>query len=368
MKRIHCSSLPRVLSCPASLRAAEVHIDAGDSDASRIGSAVHAALAHYVLGGEVPDLDALSLKFGVERAQVAPLFFIGRRILADYEDAFTVDAVEVKAEDRIAPDIMIVGTGDIVGTTDAGELLIWDWKSGVPTADHRAQLLGYAWLWREKAKTGSAKLAICYLRDQSVEITDINMDEGLEEFERMVADAVAHPDTYNPTWENCRFCGRQSDCPARRQLIRSAVLDMAVSDKIEALAPADLAALYPKVKLLEQALTHYHATLRNVVTVNGPQLTGDGRELRFQDRHRVEILLEPAWPVLLEQFGNVEVFTDALSVSRPALCDLVRGGVGRGQKGAAVDEFMLKLSQAGALRTAESTALVAAKIRGDDDE
>ena len=361
---IHCSSLPRILSCPASLDTdKKVELRSADSDASLIGQAVHAALAHYVQTGEVPDLDTVSLRFGVSRDQVAPLFFIGRRIWDDYSDALDVCGVEQQCGELLAEGLQLTGTADVVADTEGTSLLIWDWKSGVATADHRAQLLGYAWLNRRSAPSGRIKLAVCYLRDQSVEITDIDLKTDLVEFERQVAWAVAHPNTFCPSWENCRFCPRQSDCPARRTLIRATVADLSTVEKLDALAPADLGVLYPKVKLLEGAIKHYHATLRNAVSATGPIPTGDGRELVMKTKPRSEILPQPAWPVLLKWMGDADVFSDALKLKKGELCSLVSDATPQGQKGKAIKAFLDELAEAGAIRASESLVLSAVKIK-----
>ena len=47
MTEIHCSSLPRVMACPASLVPPAVRVET-ESEAARVGTAVHEALACHV--------------------------------------------------------------------------------------------------------------------------------------------------------------------------------------------------------------------------------------------------------------------------------------------------------------------------------
>src|SRR5262249_20861825 len=80
---VHCSSLPRIRSCPASIEAPAVPIDSS-GESSRIGSAVHAVLAKWIKRGYDPDaLVEQAVKWQVDRDELNHLAYMGWKFWLD---------------------------------------------------------------------------------------------------------------------------------------------------------------------------------------------------------------------------------------------------------------------------------------------
>jgi hypothetical protein len=76
-KPIHCSSLPRVFDCPASIDAPEIDVQSS-SEVSRLGSAVHWVLSEWITYGYAQDriLEAVEA-WEVERDELSRLASLG---------------------------------------------------------------------------------------------------------------------------------------------------------------------------------------------------------------------------------------------------------------------------------------------------
>lgn len=335
---IHCSALPRILSCPQSRHAPTVRIE-DESPEARIGSAAHEALAAEVRGDYV-DIEPIAQRHGVEPDAIRPLYFTGRQIWRKYEQALTAVRVEEEASLVLDPDgaFKLIGTADVVAETDNGTLVVLDWKTGAE-GDPWAQLLGYAAMHFQPGHQ-LCKCIAAWLREQIVEIRDYEPIE-VNDFFAQVIEAL-NSDTYNPTPQNCRFCGRRHECPARTALVRASISDFLAEAKSRVPAPERLARLYPQVQLLKQALDQYQAVLKATLEEHGPLPLGDGRQLVLEEARRES--LSPA--AVLKELP-VETVLPALSVSRPKLCRVIADGALRGQKKKAIDEFMSRLREQG---------------------
>jgi hypothetical protein len=361
MKELHCSDLPRVCRCPASLTPPSLTIR-GSNPAAAIGSAVHEALAD-VPNGKRPDLLAISEKYGVEKDAVIPLFYAGVRLLEELSPNLDVIGTEVRLETELlfeGETVRVLGTADLLATVkdDPGILLVADYKSGVEK-NFTEQLQGYAVLAHRKyADIERFKLAVLMLRSGETIIVDMDPAEALADLKTKLARSLASPNTYSPSFDNCSFCPRAIECPGRTALVRQSVLDLTTAQEtMDAAPPAVLAGLYDKAKLLEKVLEHFQATLRNAVMQAGELSVGDGRVLYFKDRNQSPIDAAKAWPVLIQQFGSVEKFADALTIGKGELCDTIRRMVPKGKGAGAIREFMAALDAAGAVEHKTSKVL-----------
>lgn len=352
MLTVHCSALPRVLHCPASLVAPGLVVE-GKNEAASIGSAVHEALASRVRGGQ-PDIAEIAAKHGISKDAVFPLYFTGSRIWEEYAGGLAVIGTEMKLSSEFEDGITLQGTADVVARAHQEAkptLLIVDWKSG-KEGNYEDQLKGYAVMAAKDWPSRAIKLMVVYLRDQVVEIVDVDPAEAGRDLSDRLQWAVEHQDRFCPSYESCAYCPRQIECPGRTALVRQAVLDLStIEQKLNTLAPASLAALYPKAKLLEKVLDHYHATLRNAAAVApGGLPIGDGRVLRVEEKERSEIVAGKAWPILVELF-TVKAMSDAgaLDIGKGALCELVRSKAPRGEKAEALRRFMDRLEAVAAI-------------------
>ena len=363
---LRCSSMPRILKCPASAVAPDIEIE-GDRAVAMIGRAAHEALAAHVRGG-APDFDAIARKHGAERDTFAPLYYVGRRIWDERKSAIAIIAVEQKMAAEILPGVILQGTGDIIARAVREEvptIVVWDWKSGA-IADHRDQIISYAWLASREWPTERVKGVLCWLRDQLADIDDIGMDE-LEKLPERIREALDHPDRFCPGPQQCQYCPRRFDCPARTALVRQSVESLTAASALSksiglvALDPAALAALWPKVKMIKAALEQYDEVVRARVKEAGALPVGDGTELVITEVERTEIVPARGIPVLVERFGGIEAIMPAIRLGKSEIGNLASAQAPRGMKKAAITELMGALEAAGALVITKSGRLTVRK-------
>ena len=346
---IRCSALPRILECPGSLTPPIISLLTDNADAA-VGRAAHEALSLMVKKAEV-DLKKIAKKHEIPIDQIAPLYFIGRRIWSEYEDALVIIAAERHMMREIIPGVELGGTPDIIARAvqEARPTIVpWDWKSGVMVRC-RDQLIGYAWLFKKDWPSEYAKAAVCWLREQMVDIEDIGIDE-VDALPDRIREAIAHQERFSPNYDSCKYCPRQHECPAHTALVRKSIDTLSeIRERFEALPPAELASLYPKAKLIEGFLKHYHATLRNTVAIASELSTGDGRKLTIQPTERQNLITETALPLLTKKLGSLEDVYPAIKLSRKEAIGLVRDAAPRGPKKEAQEALMAELDEAGAI-------------------
>jgi hypothetical protein len=346
--------------------ASDIEIE-GDRDVALIGRAAHEALAVTVKGGD-PDFGAIAKTHGVERNSFAPLYYIGRRIWDEYRGGLAVIAIEKQMAAEILPGVTLQGTGDIIARAvqEAVPTIVpWDWKSGA-MADHRDQLIGYAWLATREWPAEHVKGVLCWLRDQVADVDDIGMDE-VERLPERIREALDHPDRFCPGPDQCLYCPRRFDCPARTALVRQSIeslVEASAASKslgLIALDPAALAALWPKVRMIKGAMAQYDEVVRARVEEAGSLPVGDGTELVLKDVERTQILAAQGLPVLIERFGGLEAVMPAIRLGNEEVADLAKAGAPRGGKKAAVEELMAELKAAEAVVVTHSKRLAAQK-------
>lgn len=349
MIEIHCSALPRILKCSASLVRPDIVIG-GDNEAARVGSAVHEALAESVKAG-YPDLQALAAKHRIDKAQLAALFWAGKRLWEELAPALSVIGTEVEMRAALTPEIGIIGSADVVAHAvrePRPTLAILDWKSGVE-GDFDAQLLGYAVMAAQQWPSQNLKAIIIWLATETIEVRDLDPEAARSDLTKRLTDAVAHPERFSPDYDSCAFCPRAIDCPGRQALVRQSVTALTeVQDQIGQLTPAALARLYPKVKLIQRVCDLYEATLRNAVALAPDGLpTGDGKVLILSEQDRSTILARQAWDALTEAVGDK--LLDCVTINKGAVAEVIKDEAPQGLKGGAVKKFFEHLDRLGAL-------------------
>ncbi len=350
MRTFHCSALPRILRCPASQVPPEIVIES-DNVAGRIGQAVHEMLADYI---NIPAnchnvefaLSGVCNKYQVEADQIAPLFYIGKRIWDEHiQPTLMVIGVE---QPLVWPDGAITGTADVLAyIEDSPAAVIVDWKTGSPTADHRDQLIAYGKCALLDSEFERTKIITVWLRDQFFDVEDIT-PEDIADWEKRLTYAREHPEEYCPG-EACTWCPSKYECKARKQLVQTAATDF-VGASEDATVPAKLGSLYFHAGILQEALDRYYKAVKATIGASGPIPLGDGRSLGLIDVTQRPISLIPALPVIQEHFGSLEGIAPALKVKKGELTKLVGAQADRGQKGKAIKAFMDSLQEAGAIR------------------
>ena len=161
MTTIRCSSLDRIIACPASLQAPDSVIIDEAGEPARIGSAVHEALACAIKCDPV-DLDHIARVHGVEVKSFAHLYGAGKRVWGEIEAAIDLwpGAVEACYEMELMPGVTLTGHPDALGAqcawvdddkyADTPCLVIPDWKTGNKLQSYHYQQRGYAALAFDK--------------------------------------------------------------------------------------------------------------------------------------------------------------------------------------------------------------------------
>jgi hypothetical protein len=367
---IRCSALPRILQCPGSITPPETTLVV-DRGVAQLGRAAHEALALLVKKSPV-DLTAIAKKYEVPEKQLAPLYHIGRHSWAEYEEDVAVAACEQRMSREILPGVILAGSADIILRVISAKrptLLVWDWKSGA-ISDHRDQVIGYGWLVIEDWPAEHMKAGICWLRDQIVEIEDIDIAE-INRLPERIQEALNHPNHFSPNFDACKYCPRQHECPAYIALIRQIITAFSSGDiQVNSLAPAELSMLYNRVQFLKKFLEHYDDVLRNQITLSGALPIGDGRIISLQPRERKSIITEKALPFLQERLGGPEELFPAISINKNDLIGIVRDRAPRGQKKAAQEALMSDLADAGAIDITPYSRLTVSKKEeeGNNDD
>ncbi len=379
MITIRCSSLPRIMSCPASLEVGEVQIQSSSDNAS-IGSAVHEVMADIIRSGDfnMPDLYPYSARHGVDVEEIRFLCWRGLAIWKQFANSL-VD-IDVENEEKTAIESTENGTyktfltghvdvsAKMYDEEDEGRGVIIDWKTGIER-DSDAQLMGYAALHFLGWPVG-VKIITANLRENIVTIFD-KTDEDIYQFVESVADVVnMEQKPYNPTADNCQYCPRRLDCPAKAKLAESSVMAMAsVHSNHSLTTPEQLAGLYDAAESLSRTLEQYKDALKMAVKDEGSLKLTDGRVLTLEECERETISANCDFWLTAQTFigGTEEAETadkigeDAFTVKKQAVIKAVRDAAPKGEKDAAEKRFMKELRSAGCVKTTKFDKIVCRK-------
>src|SRR4030042_5671960 len=168
---IRASKMPLFLTCPQSLkRAPEIPIDS-DSEIARLGTAVHEAMANYVMNNRV-DAGELAEKHGVDLKELSILFAFGRQAWEELSPYFPTPEVEESMEATLNKVFCLRGRADVFQlATDAIHII--DWKSGYKKTNYWPQLLAYGYLAARQYGVPKAIVTLVWLRDRTMITKDI---------------------------------------------------------------------------------------------------------------------------------------------------------------------------------------------------
>ena len=317
---IRCSSLPRILACPASLVPPAQDIR-GDDEAARIGSAVHVVLAAWLTNSNV-DMAAVARAYRVDVDDIAPLVGVGRRLWDDYQGALgNPEMIEAMLSMPLGDFVLLTGHVDVSDYTAKGEPYVWDWKTGSQSADYKAQMRGYA-LLRSKGERDVLTLT-AWLREGVVDV-DIVTVADMGQLRRDITEAMRHRDTFR-TGPHCGFCPRRLECPALAAERRAAIATFLPAVNAAPAPPAErLAELKPKADMLRRALDAYDKALRRALEEAGTLPLPDGRELYLAERRREKVVMNTVTWDILETYLGKDGILDVLDVNKKRALDAVR--------------------------------------------
>ena len=336
---MRCSKLPLYSECPSSASEWERPIESS-SDASDLGTVVHAVLAAMVRGEE-PELFAVARPSGVDVGEVERLFAYGKKAWKEIGPSVHDPIVEQPLDGA-----GLTGTCDVMSTS--GQVVVIDWKSGQVYRDHREQMRGYAALVRGSRNHDQSviKAVIVWLQLGFFEVYDFTEDDTDSllaiDLPRL---ATKIGKSYNPN-ADCSFCRGRAECRAKADYERMAANALAVIEPT-ALTRDKLAALYPQAKLLEKAVESYTEMLRAALS-DGPLVLPDGRQIELKKMVKQEILAREAWPVMAEVLSDDEL-AQCCTITKGKLMDAIGAKAAKGCKGRDQMQMLDRLRDAGAI-------------------
>lgn len=374
MNKIRASSLPRIMSCPASLKRPEVWIEPRREEAE-MGTAVHAVLDDIVKSSmeSVPDLDPYIKKFEVDADELRFLAWRGMEIWNTFKPMLDEQSIESERELvlTISDEHRLVGHVDVcafLADTDQSTLVVIDWKSGYVEREYMSQLMGYALLayWNQEHsddvnyKPQAVKIVTAWLRAGTWDVLDVT-PEGLDDFEWRLIEVVEMQDEkFSPDDAHCIYCPRASECPAKAQMIQSAIRNLWPAEyKAHNLTDRDkLGVLYSQAQSLKRVLKDYDDAIKDSIRKEGPISIPGGGALSLQEcirqtihyddaaGHAIAPHLGVAAGKIIEALGG-----GALTLSKDALLKAVGNRAPRGAKADAKRAVIADLETAGCIQT-----------------
>ena len=350
MSDTRCSSLPRLFRCGQSANIGDI-IDAEpaiehDVQAGRVGAATHEVLREYYSGDfQAEHVQNICAGLGVDQGEVWPLVNVAKKIVMELGLGKVPDAMEDE-----------ISEGGLSGHPDAewthaGEYWIGDWKTSRLDPGYFHQLMGYAWLRRQRIRDlgRGCNLFVAWLRDSQVErywVTADSIDAWYQQFL-----AIVPTESPYVTGEQCTHCPRVTDCPAQREDLRQAltVLDGGTVD-VATLDGETIARVTRKLRLLVSVKEKWEDALKNRIRATGPVDCGDGYALTLATENgKLEVDTAAAWPILQRELTADEM-ASCVSIRIGAAKDIVAKKAPPRKGAAAVLAFAAELKAAGAIK------------------
>jgi len=352
--KIRCSSLPRIMACPASIETPEMEIDTSGDDAA-LGRAIHEVMAVISMTGIAPDsLENTAEKHGVSIRDLERGVGKARALWSKIAPSIEVGAVEKKMLAKFSS-FDLTGHADLVGWSD-GAPLILDWKTGHRESAAYYQLAGYAVLADPDIEfAGPVKIVLAHTELGIIDVREIAPDERRQLIFDVTKIINAEKRSYSPG-PSCEYCPRKSECPARNEMLQSAGRDIAAlaGAPETAITPARLAALWPQRCALKKAVDEYDRQCRLAVAEHGAISGPDGMELATEAGSRSTVEYRPE---ILEKYV-ADVGDVRATVSRRDIEDAVKSAAPPRQKGKMVAACFQELDAAGAIIRSEFEKLV----------
>ena len=245
MIKLRASRVELARLCPMSMRPGGVQ---STSEPARMGTAVHAALAEYVMNRPFEFAHVAGQNGVSDLEELRILFNCGVSILKQLREdygLFNDCWVEAYSQCSIEQVLALSGHADVmeVAREDAKTIHLLDWKTGRERKTSYDQLATYAYLILHDERLASAGIEevvpiTAWIRDREIEIgaafTRENLDEWLK---AMLADL--NRDVFCPG-HHCTFCPYNHTCEALNNKNKSALAIFRDLNPAE-MTPAELA-------------------------------------------------------------------------------------------------------------------------------
>jgi hypothetical protein len=199
--------------------------------------------------------------------------------------------------------ITLTGTADVLSIV-GDEARILDHKTGWHDGSHSQQLRGYAWLaLNEFPECTQARVSVLNVRNGTIDTEVWGRTELAAWWFSLAKHIVKNREIFAPS-EECRFCPRRYECPAKHQMIAAAAKSLDLGD-ITAMTPGELLAFHARAKAVEGAAKVALQIIKEAVhDMGGVVDVGDGRELAIECGERREIQFANAEDVLKANLGD----------------------------------------------------------------
>ena len=316
LQSIRCSALPRIMSCPASIKTPDVIINQG-SVAALMGTAAHEIYAHIVKE-DITDIDSLdgmianiAAKYNIDYAELRGLSRTGFFQWQTIKSIIDVHTVECEMHKIIGGSCNLTGHPDVTGILkdDCETGIIIDWKTGRKDSDYIAQMKGYALLDRLYQVDGNRQptkylLIVVWTRLNQIDTIEVTTEELIAFGDSIEAMAKSDFMQYNPSPENCIYCQNQKNCPGVKEITSSAIAS--ISDKKE-MSGKQLVSLKPQRDFLSKMLKDFDAALKLTLSLADGEYwpVNDTHEIGLKDTERKTIIYNE--PILSEFMQPDEV-------------------------------------------------------------
>jgi hypothetical protein len=353
---MRASKLDLALACPASQIAVVGPRVERDDAGARTGSATHEVMALTVRGQPV-NVREVAERWHVDPKEVSMLRACARQLWDKYGPAFPDPVCETELSesqfyDFTPGELGLTGHPDVMACVD-GEVRIGDWKTGITEGAHVHQLRAYAFLGIQYYRSIGVPADRAYVAQFRVRTREIipamHTADELMRWYRGAVNRLQVESVYRPAPENCQYCPRRLECPARRTMLREGAAVLTEFDgegpmSLENLTDDHLRRGVAMARVLQSLLEQFVEHARLEVAVRGGQLPG----LALVPESRREITPE-AWPLLVERFGPA--VAEMVKVPIGKVEDALRDAEPTGQKAAAVREFMAQLDAVGGIES-----------------
>ena len=316
MLNVRCSSLNRLAVCAASIVPPATRIEE-PSEPAELGTSVHGFLACNIAisgsSGIMTGIDEHApTPEGTDRVTFQKLCGLAWSRWSNVAHNFP----EPKVEYSFRPFLHLLGEWGIqhegitlTGTADVlsivgDEARILDHKTGWHDGNHSQQLRGYAWLaLNEFPECTRARVSVLNVRNGTIDTEVWDRTELAAWWFALAKHIVRNREIFAPS-DECRFCPRRYECPAKQQMIAAAAKSLDLGD-ITAMTPGELLAFHARAKAVEGAAKVALQIIKEAVhDMGGVVDVGDGRELAIECGERREIQFANAEDVLKANLGD----------------------------------------------------------------
>jgi hypothetical protein len=308
-------------------------------------------MAFYERHGVAPNMDEVAAKHEVPEDDLVELFAVAKRGWLSVEALFPQPLIEVRMKQQILDGVYLVGTADLLDTSDPDHIQLLDWKSGWKATDYWHQLTCYAYMAKRLYGNEDTRVTarIAWLRSREISEHTFTPDQ-LEAWGNMLTVRVInHDGTYRPG-AHCEYCPIYTSCTAQQEMTRSLVSSISESSlPFQDMDSASVFEMKKRLSYLGRIVKGAQDSLKEHIEVDGPRISGG---LRLEVVEQTSTTIDPArgWGVL-KDFCGEKALMPLLKLPKGKVLSLAK------KAGHSAGDVLRELNAAGALRESCSKKL-----------